>query len=80
LRRTVASAQSSMASLDAAIGDARPGLQAFSKQTMPEIGQLVRDLRDMSEALSGVATKLDRGGAGSLIGAPKLPTYKPKGN
>jgi len=80
LRKTVASAQSSMASLDAAIGDARPGLQAFSKQTIPEVGQLVRDLRDMSEALSGVATKLDRGGAGSLIGAPKLPTYKPKGN
>ena len=80
LNKTVAAAQSSMANLDAAIGDARPGLQAFSKQTIPEVGLLVRDLRDMSEALSAVAGKLDRGGAGSIIGAPKLPTYKPKGN
>lgn len=80
LTKTVAAAQSSMANLDAAIGDARPGLQAFSKQTIPEAGLLVRDLREMSEALSAVAGKLDRGGAGSIIGAPKLPTYKPKGN
>lgn len=79
LRKTVQSAQHSMDALDAAIGDARPGLQAFSKQTIPEVGQLVRDLRDMSEALTAVAGRLDRGGAGSLIGSPKLPDYEPKG-
>jgi len=80
LRETTASAKKSMDALDAAINDARPGLQAFSKQTIPEVGQLVRDLRDMSEALTAVAGRLDRGGAGSLIGSPKLPDYKPKGN
>jgi phospholipid/cholesterol/gamma-HCH transport system substrate-binding protein len=79
LRRTVSSAKNSMDTLDAAIGDARPGLQAFSKQTIPEVGQLVRDLRDMAEALTAVSQRLDRGGAGSLIGSPKLPDYKPKG-
>jgi len=79
LRKTVASAKTSMETLDAAIGDARPGLQAFSKQTVPEVGQLVRDLRDMSEALTAVATRLDRGGAGALVGTPKLPDYKKKG-
>ncbi|MBY8822308.1 MlaD family protein [Sphingomonas colocasiae] len=79
LRKTVASAKASMDTLDAAIGDARPGLQAFSKQTVPEVGQLVRDLRDMSEALTAVATRLDRGGAGALVGSPKLPDYKKKG-
>ncbi|MES2441739.1 MAG: MlaD family protein [Pseudomonadota bacterium] len=78
LNRTIASAQKSMETLDATIGDARPGLQAFSKKTVPEIGQLVQDLRQMSMALSSVAEKLDSGGAGSLIGAPKLPDYKPK--
>ena len=35
------------------------------------------DLRTMSEALGSVATKLDQGGAGALIGAPQLPDYKP---
>jgi len=77
LRKTVAQAQKSMANLDAAIGDARPGLQALSTQTMPEINLLIRDLRIMSESLGSVANKLDQGGAASLIGAPTLPDYKP---
>lgn len=78
LNRTIASAQKSMETLDATIGDARPGLQAFSKKTVPEVGQLVQDLRQMAIALSSVAEKIDSGGAGSLLGAPKLPDYKKK--
>ena len=77
LNKTIVSAQRSLATIDAAVGDARPGLQAFSKQTIPEVGQLVHDLRLMSQALTSVAEKLDRGGATSLIGQPKLPDYKP---
>jgi phospholipid/cholesterol/gamma-HCH transport system substrate-binding protein len=76
LRRTVRSADTSMHNLDAAIGDARPGLQAFSKQTIPEIGQLVRDLRQMSDSLSNVAQRLDQGGVTSILGSPRLPDYK----
>lgn len=76
LRQTIRAAEGSMANLDAAIGDARPGLQAFSKQTVPEIGQLVRDLRQMSDALSSVAQRLDRQGVGGVIGGQKLPDYK----
>jgi phospholipid/cholesterol/gamma-HCH transport system substrate-binding protein len=67
-----------METLDATIGDARPGLQALSKKTIPEIGQLVQDLRVMSTSLASVAEKLDQGGASSLVGSPKLPDYKPK--
>lgn len=78
LRQTVAAARTSMQALDAAIADARPGLQAFSKQTIPEAGQLVRDLREMAEALTAVAQRLDRGGAGALVGSPKLPDYEAK--
>jgi phospholipid/cholesterol/gamma-HCH transport system substrate-binding protein len=78
LNKAVATAQKSMESLNAAIGDARPGLQAFSKQTIPEVGQLVRDLRVMSASLTSVAEKIDQGGAGALVGSPKLPDYKPK--
>jgi phospholipid/cholesterol/gamma-HCH transport system substrate-binding protein len=78
LNKTIAAAQQSMETLNGAIGDARPGLQAFSKQTIPEVGQLVHDLREMAAALSSVAEKVDRGGAGSIIGSPKLPDYKGK--
>jgi len=78
LNGAIASAQHSMETLDAAVGDARPGLQAFSKQTIPEVGQLVRDLRVMSQALSSVAEKVDQNGAGSLLGQQKLPDYTGK--
>lgn len=78
LNRTIASANKSMQTLDATIGDARPGLQAFSKKTIPEAGQLIQDLREMATALSSVAEKLDKGGASGLIGPPALPDYKPK--
>ena len=78
LNRAIGSAQKSAESLNAAITDARPGLQNFSKQTIPEVGQLVRDLRVMSQALSSVAEKVDQQGASSLIGTPKLPDYKGK--
>jgi phospholipid/cholesterol/gamma-HCH transport system substrate-binding protein len=78
LRNTVRAAQTSMQNLDSAIGDARPGLQAFSKQTIPEVGQLVRDLREMSESLSAVSQRLDQQGAGGIIGGTTLPDYKPR--
>ncbi len=67
-----------MESLDAAITDARPGIKAFSSQTVPQINQLVRDLAEMSESLSAISSKLDGGGAGALLGGPKLPDYKPQ--
>ena len=79
LRQTVASAKRSMDTLDATLKEAQPGVQAFSKTTMPEVGQLVRDLRVMSESLSAVAAKIDQGGATSILGSPKLPDYKPGG-
>src|SRR3546814_3888753 len=67
LRKTVATAQRSMENLDAAISEVQPGLHKFSTSTMPEVDLLVRDLRTMSKSLSGVAEKLDKQGAGSLV-------------
>lgn len=78
LRETVARARGSMDTLDAVLKDARPGVQALSKQTLPEVGLLVRDLREMAEALSGVADRFNRGGASGLIGSQKLPDYEGK--
>ena len=77
LRTTIQSAKASMETLDATMKEAQPGVRAFSRQTMPEVGLLIRDLRSMAHALQGVAEKLDQQGAGSLIGSPKLPDYKP---
>ena len=78
LNRTVVAARSSMENLDGAMGEARPGLKAFSTRTVPEMSQLIRDLSEMAGALSAVANRLDRGGAGAVLGGSKLPDYKPK--
>jgi phospholipid/cholesterol/gamma-HCH transport system substrate-binding protein len=78
LNKAILSAQQSADTLNAAIGDARPGLQTFSKQTIPEANRLVRDLRVTAAALSSVAEKVDQQGASSLIGQQKLPEYKGK--
>jgi phospholipid/cholesterol/gamma-HCH transport system substrate-binding protein len=78
LRQTIRAAETSMKNLDAAIADARPGIQAFSGQTLPEVGRLVRDLRATSQALRSVTEKIDQQGAGAVLGAPKLPDYEPQ--
>lgn len=77
LSKATASAQHTLQTLDSAITDARPGIKAFSTQTVPQINQLARNLAEMSDALNAISTKLDRGGAGAVLGGSKLPDYKP---
>jgi phospholipid/cholesterol/gamma-HCH transport system substrate-binding protein len=78
LNRTIASAQKSADALSSAIGAAQPGLTTFSRQTIPEVNQLVHDLRVSASALSSVAEKVDQGGVGAIAGSGRLPDYKGK--
>lgn len=78
LRKAIASADGSMKALERTLGKADVGIDEFSGRTMPEVSQLIQDLREMAGALQSVAEKVDRGGAGSLIGGSKLPDYDPK--
>ena len=75
LRHTLRSADQSMTQLQAAIGDARPGIQAFSNQTLPEVGQLIRDLRATSESLRDITDRMNQRGVGGIIGGQQLPDY-----
>jgi phospholipid/cholesterol/gamma-HCH transport system substrate-binding protein len=77
LRRTIQAAEKSMAALDATLAEARPALKGLSNDTLPEANALIRDLRNVSDTLGSVATKLDQQGATSLLGGPPLPDYKP---
>jgi phospholipid/cholesterol/gamma-HCH transport system substrate-binding protein len=77
LRRSIASVQKAADNLDAMIGDARPGIQNFSKSTLPEANRLVRDLRELSQSLKGVSERVEQQGIGGTIGPEKLPDYKP---
>jgi len=60
------------------LNDARPGVQALSKQTVPEVGQLVHDLRDTTAALKDITTRINQQGAASILSTPKLPDYEGK--
>ena len=70
LRRTIRSAETSLNNLDAVLASTKPGVEALTTQTIPEVGQLVRDLRATSESLRAVSERVEQGGATSLIGGP----------
>lgn len=78
LRRAIAGVESAAANLDAMVADARPGVQNFSKSTLPEINALVRDLRDLAQTLSGFTERLEQEGIGGSLGPEKLPDYEPR--
>jgi len=78
LEKAIASVQRAADNLDAIVSDARPGVQNFSKSTLPEANQLVRDLRELSQSLKGVSERVEQGGIGGTLGPQKLPDYKPR--
>jgi len=75
LRRTLHAADQSIGELQGAIHEARPGIQAFSNQTLPEVGQLIRDLRATSESLRDITDRMNQRGVGGIIGGQQLPDY-----
>ena len=76
LRAAIASANRSIQTLEGAIAEARPGLNAFSQRTIPEANALLRDLRRSATTLSNVADRIDQQGAGGLLNQ-RLPDYEP---
>ena len=78
LRRAIAGVERATGNLDAMIADARPGIQNLTKSTLPEANRLVRDLRELSESLTGFSQRLEQGGIGGALGPEKLPDYKPR--
>jgi phospholipid/cholesterol/gamma-HCH transport system substrate-binding protein len=75
LRNTLHNADQSITELQGAVHDARPGIQAFTNQTLPEVGQLMRDLRATSESLRDITDRLNQRGVGGIIGGQRLPDY-----
>ena len=77
LRKAIAAVQRTADTLDSVVAEAKPGLQNFSKSTLPEANRLVRDLRDLSASLSQFSDRLNNDGAMGVLGPEKLPDYKP---
>lgn len=77
LRSAAASVKVTMAKVEAIAASAQPGVEVLSNQTLPEVTQLIRELRETSSRLGAVAAKLDEDPAGALIGGRTLPEYQP---
>jgi phospholipid/cholesterol/gamma-HCH transport system substrate-binding protein len=77
LNKTILSAQKAADSLEGMISDARPGVQNFSKSTLPQANQLVHDLRELTQSLQAVSNRVNQQGIGGALGPEKLPDYKP---
>jgi phospholipid/cholesterol/gamma-HCH transport system substrate-binding protein len=77
LRKTLAAANSSLSALEGTLKSADPAIQTLNAQTLPEINQLARDLRQLSSSLKNVTERLDQQGAAGLVSSPALPDYKP---
>jgi phospholipid/cholesterol/gamma-HCH transport system substrate-binding protein len=78
MRKAIASVQHAADNLDAMVSDARPGVQNFSKSTLPEANRMVRDLRELTQSLQGFTDRLNQSGIGGTLGPEKLPDYKPR--
>jgi phospholipid/cholesterol/gamma-HCH transport system substrate-binding protein len=77
LRKAIASVQLAADNLNGMITEARPGVQNFSKSTLPEANRLVHDLRQLSQSLQAVSDRVNQQGIGGALGPEKLPDYKP---
>lgn len=78
LRKTLKSANGSLAALETTLNNANPAIETLNTQTLPEVTQLARDLRELSISLKSVTERVDQNGLGGVISAPALPDYKPK--
>ena len=77
LEKAITSVQHAADNLDAMISDARPGVQNFSKSTLPELNQTVRQMRGLAQSLQDLSDRVNQGGIGGALGPEKLPDYKP---
>ena len=77
LNKTILAARQAADNLNGMISDARPGVQNFSKSTLPEANRLVHDLRELSQSLEQVSNRVNQQGIGSALGPQKLPDYNP---
>jgi phospholipid/cholesterol/gamma-HCH transport system substrate-binding protein len=77
LRNTLVAANRSLSALESTMNKANPAIETLNTQTLPEVNQLARDLRQLSNSLKNVTERLDTQGATGVLGAPKLPDYKP---
>jgi phospholipid/cholesterol/gamma-HCH transport system substrate-binding protein len=78
LRKTLGAANRSLGALETTLNNANPAIETLNTQTLPEVNQLARDMRELSGSLKSVTERLDQQGVSGIVGAPALPDYNGK--
>jgi phospholipid/cholesterol/gamma-HCH transport system substrate-binding protein len=78
LRKTLISANKSLAALETTLNKTNPTIETLNTQTIPEFNQLARDLRQLSGSLKSVTDRVDQNGLSGAVSAPTLPDYDAK--
>lgn len=78
LRTSITTATAAMKRLEEVTAAAKPGVESFSRDTIPEANRLIRQLQDVSEGLGALSTKLDEDPLGAVVGGRRLPDYEPE--
>ena len=77
LKRAITTTESTLKRVESLAATAEPGINSLATQTVPQVNQLVADLRDVSQQMGALAAKLDEDPAAALTGGRALPDYKP---
>ncbi len=78
MRKTLAAANKSLTALETTMNSTGPVIDNLSNKTLPEVNQLIRDLRQLSGSLKSVTERLDQQGVTGLVSSPSLPDYEPE--
>jgi phospholipid/cholesterol/gamma-HCH transport system substrate-binding protein len=78
LKRAIVTAEATLQRVDRLAQTAEPGITSLSTQTIPQVNQLVADLRDVSQQMGALAAKLDEDPLGAVTGGRPLPDYQPE--
>jgi len=78
LRATVAAANKALQNIEKLTATAQPVVQSLSSETVPQVNQLIADLREVSGRLGALAAKLDEDPLGAVVGGRTLPDYEPE--
>jgi phospholipid/cholesterol/gamma-HCH transport system substrate-binding protein len=77
MRDTMASAQTAANELRTTLAGAQPATRRLTETTLPNAEATLQDLRQTTQALRTLTEQIQDGGAGALVGGPRLPDYEP---
>ncbi|MFA7439605.1 MAG: MlaD family protein [Sphingomonadaceae bacterium] len=78
LRRAVQSADALLVRMETVTAAAEPGVQSFSAETIPEANRMIRELREVAEALGAMSRNVGEDPLGSFVRGRQLPDYQPE--